>query len=413
MWRKITSLNIIDSHGINLIKEIHTDRDNEISVNASKDGKLILISLTTLQNNNESVGVVYVLSKVDDYYIIDGTLDPDDDNISRTYGSTTAIYESNGEYIIAVSDSEYKGSDGYSKVGGVFLFKFIPTKKWICIKTITKLDGDNERNYHNVGKCLLFTDNGSLILTADNKDHTELFLYETENFKQFTEYKISNDIKFTALGTMKVVDDILYINTTRTVDDSYISEIYYCNLNTFNLKLYKLVGFTYKDMYIKIIDFHRYDNKFLLVILDMIGSSTSCLSFDLYDVMSVKNRLEIFSKDNASLTFNYSLYSSKDSRMCLNFKDNNIFISYLNSLSKNKFNNIINKYDISGNLSKINNNDFETVYKKNDILNTDNKRALIFIKMNNLVSISNNSIFFLDRENDLNDKAVYCLKAIN
>lgn len=413
MWRKITSLNIIDSHGINLIKEIHTDRDNEISVNASKDGKLILISLTTLQNNNESVGVVYVLSKVDDYYIIDGTLDPDDDNISRTYGSTTAIYESNGEYIIAVSDSEYKGSDGYSKVGGVFLFKFIPTKKWICIKTITKLDGDNERNYHNVGKCLLFIDNGSLILTADNKDHTELFLYETENFKQFTEYKISNDIKFIALGTMKVVDDILYINTTRTIDDSYISEIYYCNLNTFKLQLYKLVGFTYKDMYIKIIDFHRYGNKFLLVILDMIGSSTSCLSFDLYDVVNVKNRLEIFSKDNASLTFNYSLYSSKDSRMCLNFKDNNIFISYLNSLSKNKFNNIINKYDISGNLSKINNNDFETVYKKNDILNTDNKRALIFIKMNNLVSISNNSIFFLDRENDLNDKAVYCLKAIN
>lgn len=409
MKHTIINLNIIDGSGINLIKEIQFEQENEISINSSKDGKLILLSITTPHQNVSYPGMVYVLSKVDDYYIIDGVLDPCDECTSRFFGINTAIYESEDGYIIAVADTEYKGSDGVSQVGGVFIFKYIPTKKWTCIKTITKLDGNKEYNYKNLGSCLAFTETGSLILTGDINGNSEVFLYETEDFKQFKEYRIAKDVEFKVFGSIKIVNDVLYLNTRRKNNEKFVSEIYYCDINTYTPKLEKLIGFMYDDRYVGIVDFYRYNDKLLVVTLNTSGSSTPCLMFDLYTIES--NRA--YSRDNAILNFKPSVCASIYSRLCLGFKESDLYISYLSNTSKSKYSSTITKYDISENLRNINGGTFEEIHKNNSAVDTKDERLLFYIKMKDLLSVSDDNIFFLDRENDKNDKCVYRLKSIN
>lgn len=432
----LTSMNIKDLLDVRLINEIQLTKHSyrsEVSINASKDGKLLLVSIT---NGCATKGAVYVLSKVDDFYIIEGRLDPDDESTSRNYGYKTAIYENEKGYTIAVSDIGYKGSDNITEVGGVFLFQYVLTKKWECIKIITILDNDNEYKYKHVGKGIEFTSTGSLVIITDINDgnmvcnYSQIFLYENndeEDFKYLLSYTLAEDNTFNISSIVKVVDDIIYIVTTRKNNDKVKIDIQYCDLNKYKLELQKLINYTYEDIYTHIVDFHIYDGKLIVATLNLTGLSSPSIVFDLYR-LEKEAKLKAYSENNASLVIKQIKDNtenttdnllepinvlSKDSRVSLDFRNDELFISFLTDTEDNGYNNILVKYNIKDNLQNINNNVYEELYKKEITSSNPNRRNLIYPKICNKLKVTNNDIFFIDREKcNTEQKSIYHLKCI-
>ncbi len=439
MEHLLTSMNVKDLLNTRLINEIQLTKNShrsEISINISKDGKLILVSVT---NGCATKGAVYVLSKVDDFYIIEGKLDPDDENIGGNYGCNTAIYQNDKGYTVAVSDTSYIGSDDKTEVGAVFLFQYIPTRKWECIKVITILDDTNEFKYIHVGKNIAFLSTGSLVVVADvNKgsltcDYSQLFLYEIDDdnenvdFKQFIKYTIAEDNTIRISNVIKVVNDIIYIVVTDKRGDRFKSELWYCDANRYGLKLKHLVSYTYDDVYTHIVDFHIYDNKLLVAVLDISGLSTPSLVFNLYKLEKEKE-LKAYSLSNAFLSLNPvrkdSVYDtekelskptnnlSKDSRLSLDFRNDEIFISFLTT-DNNNYNNVLIKYNIQDGLQNITNDIYEELYRKELNSSDNNRRSLVYPKICNKLKVIDSNIFFIDREKcDIEQKSIYHLKCI-
>lgn len=426
--------NLDNTRLINEIQLIKHSYRSEVSINASKDGKLLLVSIT---NGCATKGAVYVLSKVDDFYIIEDKLDPDDESISRNYGYKTAIYEDEKGYTIAVSDISYKGSDDITEAGGVFLFQYVPTRKWECIKIITILDNQNEYKYNHVGKSIEFTTTGSLVIIADINDgdmicsYSQIFLYEKNDedhgFKHLVDYVLVEDSAFKISTILKVIDDIIYIVTTRKDNDKIKIELQYCDLNKYVLEFEKLINYTYEDDYTHIVDFHIYDNKLIVVTLNLTGLSSPSLVFDLYR-LEKQTKLKAYSENNATLlikqikdntenTINNILEPinalSKDSRISLDFRNSELFMSFLTDTEDNGFNNVIIKYNIKDSLQDINNNIYEELYKKETTSSNPNRRNLIYPKICNKLKVTDNDIFFLDREKcNTEQKSIYHLKCI-
>ncbi len=182
----ITTVNSIENtEGYRIIADIATDEDNDINL-FIHDHNIIIVSI--LDKISADRNKIVILCRVGDFYIVEKEIIVNDCNYSNKFGKHIFVTKYENNYILAISDENYTLENGNS-TGCVFLYKFIPTRGWCCIKELTLLNKDDEIKYNKFGNFLKFTDDG-LVIGCENNNQQNYFLFKTNNFKHFHKQKI-------------------------------------------------------------------------------------------------------------------------------------------------------------------------------------------------------------------------------
>lgn len=181
----VTTINSIeDVKGYKTIADITVDNNDEVILYIY-DSNFIVISVISEEHNNNRI---FILTKVDDFYIKEKEIFLDGVNHSDKNGINLSVTKHDKKYILALADTYYKTEDG-EIIGCVFLYKFISGKGWCCIKELTSFKEDSE-----FGNYLEFTEDG-LIVGFINNNEQNFYLYRTNNFKHFNKEKIEYDVQ--------------------------------------------------------------------------------------------------------------------------------------------------------------------------------------------------------------------------
>lgn len=135
----VTTINSIeDVKGYKLIADIIVNEDDDVFLYIY-DSNIIVISIISQEYNNR----IFILTKVDDFYIKEKEIFLNDGGCSNKSKTNISITKYKDEYILALSDPDYKSEDGFT-TGCVFLYKFLSGKGWCCVKEITSSIEDNK-----------------------------------------------------------------------------------------------------------------------------------------------------------------------------------------------------------------------------------------------------------------------------
>ena len=218
--KELMTVNSISNLGSNIIAELNIDDNDEIIINSSKDG--ILITVSVISSNKEN-NKIFILRRIQDFYIKEKGLVLDDVNVSKEFGKNIAINKFKNEYIIAISDTEYLSTNGKDGVGCVFIYRFIPIsgKRWTCVKELTFTDSRDELRYQRFGNILEFVDNDLYIgcidsykkFSCDKEQYSNtLLIYKTDNYNHFqvTELGTNTEWLDSIINIVYVKDNLFY-----------------------------------------------------------------------------------------------------------------------------------------------------------------------------------------------------------
>lgn len=408
----LTTINSISILGETIIAEIDTNDNNEIILNSSKDGVIIVISIISHSEENNKI---FILSKVGSFYIKEKEINVTDENISKEFGKNITINRFNNEYIIAISDTEYLSSNGVDSVGCVFIYQFIPKNGWKCIKQLTYIDDTDELRYRRFGNIIEFVNNDLYIGCIDNckkfnKDKEQysntLLIYKTDNYTHFqkTGLTLRND-------WVDVISNVTYVENNKFHflyifnKDLWLGSIKSTSLKSrsddLNVQLPKSYSNSIEEYELTsnmiFNDFEKYSNSDItdLIIINNILFITvydkkefishtfnvMCLNMNLNVSDFLHNTIFHLDRKEDTKSLFYTVASNRD-----------IFISTLKTF---KDNNIINNLEIvkvnTSNLSK------ESIYSSSII----NKKEVIETSVNlynkkKMLNVLNNQLLFIE-----------------